>query len=211
MTIYHFETLESTQKTLREGIKSKTMQAPCIVICDNQTNGIGSRGNTWVGSTGNLFFSFAWSQSLFPKDLPLASTSLYIGWLLCETLRRKGSNIWLKWPNDIYLENKKCGGIITQVLSETIICGIGLNTHSAPSGFTSVNINSNHNELLTTFIDSLKKAPLWKEIFSKFTIEFQNHSEIFATINGSKQSLKEAVLNEDGSLTIDNKKVYSLR
>ena len=60
------------------------------------------------------------------------------------------------------------------------------------------------------FIEIEKKIP-WKQIFSLFKIEFMHSKNFQATVDGIKVSLGNAILNSDGSIQIENKKVFSLR
>ncbi len=88
---------------------------------------MGSRENSWQSSSGNLHLSFCIKEGDLPSDLPLASVSIYFAYLLKEILQEKGSRIWLKWPNDLYLDDKKVGGVISTKISDFIVGGMGLN------------------------------------------------------------------------------------
>lgn len=56
---------------------------------------------------GNLFFSFVLKRNDLPSDLQIQSASIYFSYILKEVLALEGSKIWLKWPNDFYIDNKK--------------------------------------------------------------------------------------------------------
>ena len=122
-----------------------------------------------------------------------------------------GSNIWLKWPNDFYIDDKKIGGTITSLNKDLFMCGIGLNLLSVDKMFGKLDINIDADELLKYYFKNLEKRPRWKQIFSEYQIEYKKSFEFKATINGEKISLKNAILNPDGSICINNQKVYSLR
>ncbi|MDR0666652.1 MAG: biotin--[acetyl-CoA-carboxylase] ligase, partial [Campylobacteraceae bacterium] len=66
-------------------------------------------------------------------------------------------------------------------------------------------------ELVNNFIPSLKIFPSWKQIFSKYKLEFEFSQSFGVHVDGQYFSLKEARLCPDGSIEINNKKVYSLR
>ena len=127
MEIHWFESLDSTQSYLIDALKAGTFSAPVCVGTDIQTNGRGSRGNSWIGVSGNLFISVAIKREMLPEDLKLESSSIYFAFLMKELIASQGSKLWLKWPNDFYLEEKKIGGVITNLVGETLICGIGIN------------------------------------------------------------------------------------
>ena len=211
LEICWFDLLDSTQKRLVEDIKSKRVQPPVAYCTTKQEAGIGSRGNSWIGQEGNLFFSFALSMRDLPKDLPLQSAALYFMFLLKEVLAKKGSKIWLKWPNDLYIDHKKCGGCITQKVSETLICGIGLNTHEAPQNFAVLDITIDHQELLEEYFALLSSKIQWKQIFSKYKIEFHKSKAFTTHIANRVVGLEEASLAEDGALIVRGERIYTPR
>ena len=65
--------------------------------------------------------------------------------------------------------------------------------------------------LLEKYLFALKNFPNWKQIFSQYQIEFELSRRFSVHIENEKRSLKEAILEEDGSLSINGKKVFSLR
>jgi BirA family biotin operon repressor/biotin-[acetyl-CoA-carboxylase] ligase len=200
---------DSTQKEIKRFLDKKKSPPFCIVS-KIQTDGIGSRGNSWVGKEGNLFFSFVLNKDCLPKDLPLASSSIYFGFLFKETLYSFGSKVWLKWPNDLYIDNNKIGGIITQKIGKNLICGIGLNLIRVDN-FDCLDIKIDTKKVLNIFFKTIKNNYPWQEVFSKFSVEFQKSKNFNFHLNNEKISLKDAKLNSDGSLSINNKKVYNLR
>lgn len=211
MEIFYYDELKSTQIYLKEQIQSTSLSAPVLIYTHNQTDGIGSRGNNWLGQDGNLFFSFALSRKSLPDDLALQSSSIFFGFILKEVLRDYGSSLWVKWPNDFYIDDKKIGGTITSLVANTLICGIGLNITKSQFEFGSLDIKINTADVLRSFIKKLESVKTWKEVFIKYQIEFELSKKKYSHIDGQKISLDDAVLNEDGSITINGEKVYSLR
>ncbi len=211
MNIITLEKIDSTHTYLKNLIKKEGFTYPTCVVTSYQTKGIGSRGNTWKGIKGNLFFSFVLSKKDLPKDLELQSASIYFSYLLKEILSKSGSNIWLKWPNDFYLKNKKIGGTITTLTNDLLYCGIGLNLVDVSTGFGKLDINIDSKLILNEYFKSLEKDISWKQIFSLFQIEFKRSKKFKATIDNKKVLLENSILNDDGSIEINNKKVFSLR
>jgi BirA family biotin operon repressor/biotin-[acetyl-CoA-carboxylase] ligase len=173
--------------------------------------GKGSRGNCWIAKEGNLFISVAISRSNLPEDLQLESTSIYLAFLMKEYLAAFGSDVWLKWPNDFYLKEKKIGGVITNLIGETLVCGIGINLVSAPENFAKIDIDVNAYDLTEGYCSLFKNLPAWKQIFSKYQLEFENNRVFFTHNNNEKVALERAVLLEDGSLLCDGQRIFSLR
>ena len=211
MTIEFVESCDSTQTQIISNLKNGIIAPPYCLVANSQNAGLGSRGNAWESVSGNLYFSFCVSQNALPSDLPINSASIYFAFLMKEYLANLGSKIWLKWPNDFYLSEKKIGGVITTKIKNVFVCGMGLNLAHAPEFAGILDIKVERNSLIYGFFEILEKKPSWKQIFSKFLLEFPL-SQKFGTHSGSEEiSLKNAVLCDDGSVIINNKKVYSLR
>jgi BirA family biotin operon repressor/biotin-[acetyl-CoA-carboxylase] ligase len=211
MKIVKLKEVDSTHTYLKEYIKNINEFEPVCIVANLQTNGVGSRGNSWSGIEGNLFFSFAFKKEQLTNDLPLQSCSIYFSYLLKIILKNKGSNVWIKWPNDFYIDNKKIGGTITTISNDIVLCGIGLNLKFVNNEFGKLDINIDIDKTLQDYFNKIKNKTSWKQIFSDFKVEFQNSRKFHVTINNKKKSLEKAILNSDGSINIDKKKVFSLR
>jgi BirA family biotin operon repressor/biotin-[acetyl-CoA-carboxylase] ligase len=211
LEILCFNKLESTQTYLIDKLKDQSLVAPIAVMAKEQTHGIGSRNNSWEGGDGNLFFSFALPLDHLPKDLPLSSASIYFSYLMKEVLEAYVSDIWLKWPNDLYHNNSKIGGTITKKIDNILVCGMGINLAKNKNSFEALNLNMEAISLLKKYILKLEKSITWKHIFSQYRIEFERSKGFYTHVNGKYKSLESATLSEDGSLIIENKRVYSIR
>jgi BirA family biotin operon repressor/biotin-[acetyl-CoA-carboxylase] ligase len=209
--IFWLDEVDSTQRYLLDGLKNQTLKPPVCVGTTLQTNGRGSRGNQWIGEEGNFFISFAIKRKMLPDDLRLESSSIYFAYLLKELLSEMGSKVWLKWPNDFYFGEQKVGGLITNLAGDCLVCGIGLNLQRAPENFAVMDIEIEPKELMDTYIDRLKTFPSWKQIFSKFALEFERSKSFLTHFNNVTIELKDAILCEDGSLECNGQRMYSLR
>ena len=211
MKIISLKSVDSTQKYLKELVLKKEIELPHAVCADIQTDGIGSRDNSWTGLEGNLFLSFAISLNKLPDDLKLESSSIYFAYLLKETLSELNSEVWLKWPNDFYIDDFKIGGMITNVVNSTLICGVGLNLVRAPENFTTLDIEISKEELLKKYFKNVEKKVLWKQVFSKYKLEFDKSKKYYTHNNNLKISLRDAILCGDGSIISNAERIYSLR
>lgn len=178
---------------------------------DFQSAGVGSRGNNWEGEEGNFYFSFCLKTQDLPKDLLLESISIYFSCIMKEVLADLGSRAWIKWPNDFYIDDTKIGGVITTKIHDTIIGSIGLNIAHAPQEYGTLDVSILPQVLAKLFLEMLEKNFSWKQIFSKYKLEFDLSRKFFVHVEGKKISLQNATLLKDGSLEIQNKRVYSLR
>jgi len=198
MKFIYLKEIDSTQKYLVQNIDKFLL--PVCVWTQKQTQGIGSRGNSWIGEEGNLFFSFAYEKDEF-DFVPMQSLSIYFGWIFKKTLNSLGSKAIMKWPNDIYL-NKKIGGVITQITKNRLICGIGLNTQKKVDEFDCLDIKIKNDKILKVYFETLSKKPSWQSVIEEFKQEFIATKERF-NIDGE--------LQEDGSILKNQKRVYSGR
>ena len=211
MQISYLESIDSTQTYLKELLRENKIASPYAVVANKQTDGLGSRGNAWHGLEGNLFLSFAYPRLEMPQDLKIESSSIYFAYLLKETLADAGSNVWLKWPNDFYLDELKIGGVITNVVKETLVCGIGLNLKVAPEGFAKLDIEIEREKLLENYFAKVEKFISWKQVFSKYELEFSRNQNFFTHGNGTKIPLKDVSLQSDGSIISNGERIFSLR
>ncbi|TKX30835.1 biotin--[acetyl-CoA-carboxylase] ligase [Campylobacter estrildidarum] len=211
MEIICIESINSTHLFLCEQIRNKKIIKNTALYALEQTQGIGSRENSWQSSKGNLHLSFCLKEKDLPKDLPLASVSIYFAYLIKEILEIQGSKIWLKWPNDLYLDDKKAGGVMSTKISDFIIGGVGLNITFAPKNRALCDIKISIENLVKEFVKKLEKKILWKNIFSKYMLEFEKSRHFSVHYEGKIFSLKDTCLYQDGSILLNNKRVYSLR
>lgn len=211
MQIVCVESIDSTHLFLCEQIRNAKIVENFAIYALEQTNGTGSRGNSWQSGKGNLHLSFCVKEKDLPKDLPLASVSIYFAYLLKEILESYGSKIWLKWSNDLYLDDKKVGGVISTKISDFIIGGVGLNLKFAPKNAALCDVELALKDLVEEFLQKLEKKILWKKIFRKYMLEFEKSRKFSVHHEGRLFSLENASLYEDGSILLDNKRIYSLR
>ena len=125
--IHHFKNLDSTNTWLQ-----KNGQCGDVCISDEQTAGRGRRGNQWLSpATGNIYFSIKWCfDSIIQQIEHFSLLGLSVGIAVAEALADIGlQNHGVKWPNDIYWQQKKMGGILIENKSSSndVIIGIGLN------------------------------------------------------------------------------------
>jgi BirA family biotin operon repressor/biotin-[acetyl-CoA-carboxylase] ligase len=135
MRFIKLDATSSTNNYLKELAKEQHTEPFTVVSAENQTNGRGQRGSTWVSEEGkNLTFSILLRvrnselQYIFLLNAAVALS-------LVDTLNNLSiSEISIKWPNDIMSGSKKVGGILIEnKLSSggeiTSIVGVGLNVN----------------------------------------------------------------------------------
>lgn len=122
----HFKKIDSTQLYLKENILSLLEVTPFILIsAEEQSNGIGRSGNSWVHNPGSIAFSF----TIAPNKI-LTVTPIEIGLIIVKFFHEKYKIvIKLKWPNDLMDSNNfKVGGLISNFQNPNVlIIGVGIN------------------------------------------------------------------------------------
>ncbi|MGD1704016.1 biotin--[acetyl-CoA-carboxylase] ligase [Dapis sp. BLCC M229] len=139
--LHIFSNIPSTNQTLWQLIDSGASPGT-IVIATQQTAGRGQWGRNWISSIGGLYMSVAPNISISQTPQLTLSTA----WGIASNLQDYGVPVKIKWPNDLILENRKLGGILTETrinkkkISQAII-GIGINwANSVPD--TGINLQS---------------------------------------------------------------------
>lgn len=122
--------IDSTNSYLKLNTDLHQNGAACLA--EAQTAGRGRQGRKWQSPFGaSLYLSMYWS--FIGGYQAIGGLSLVIGVAVVEALGKLGiEGLQLKWPNDIYLEDKKLGGILVEVEGQIndqshCIIGIGLN------------------------------------------------------------------------------------
>lgn len=134
--------INSTNQYLLERIEQLSSGDACVA--EYQTAGRGRRGRYWASPFGcNLYLSLYWHLDQGPAAA--MGLSLVAGIVIAETLNKlSGSNIKVKWPNDLYLNEKKLAGILIEMIGKTgdaahIVIGIGLNIAMSCNYETNIN------------------------------------------------------------------------
>jgi len=140
-----FFDIDSTNRYLN----SKSLEGASsgyLVLAEQQTKGTGRRGKAWISPFGsNLYLSLLWRFQYGPAQL--GCLSLFVAVAIIRALKKAGiEDAGVKWPNDIYWQNKKLAGILLEMRGEssgpsTVVIGVG------------VNINMSKNSIETNDID----------------------------------------------------------
>lgn len=167
MIIFDFDELGSTNDMARQLLENGNC-APFWVISNKQTSGRGRRGKIWQSINGNLFTSGIYEFDNEIKNLPILSFVAAIALKRCFANLIDNKNIFLKWPNDIFINEKKISGILLEHHrynnKSYVIFGIGVNLVYSPK-----NIDQETTCLFENIFD-VGKMPNNKE-FLNFLIE----------------------------------------
>lgn len=119
-----FDEIDSTNEYLLT--HHQRLENGTVCLAEKQTAGRGRRGRTWYSpESENLYFSILWHYPMEQAaDLP--PLSLVVALIIAESLTAQNvKDIQIKWPNDIYYQGKKMGGILleTQANRNGFRCG----------------------------------------------------------------------------------------
>lgn len=136
-TLEIHDQIDSTNTYLAE-LSHKTAPSGYVCFAERQTAGRGRRGRQWASPYGNnIHLSILWRFQQGPAAI--SGLSLAVGVAVIRALKHQSvDQIGLKWPNDIYSQGKKLGGILIEVSGEnegpcTAVIGVGLNLYLAES------------------------------------------------------------------------------
>ena len=220
---FSFMHLKSTKSTMSDAkLNLEKFNENIFVLSNEQSEGRGRRGGTWLSPPGNIYCSIAYRNSFTFRQYFLFSmlTSLAVKDSLDISLNKK---IMFKWPNDIFYENKKFGGIILETYSinnsNFVIIGLGLNFSSSPK----------IEELQTTHIKQFSQIDniiyfleiFLNNFFKKIDYYIKKNNNIIDDFKKSLMLLNNKIkivvnekeyltgtfkdINDDGSLILENK------
>ncbi|MCL4458310.1 MAG: biotin--[acetyl-CoA-carboxylase] ligase [Chloroflexi bacterium] len=131
--IIYAQTVGSTNDIAKQAARKGTPEG-LVVIAEEQTSGRGRLGRPWLAPAGTcLLVSLLLCPSLLPSELFLV-TALCSSGAAAAIEMVSGLACSLKWPNDLLIQGKKVGGILSEVELEddkvaAVIVGLGLNVN----------------------------------------------------------------------------------
>ena len=186
----------STNDAARRGIDS--FDNLSVLSALSQTAGRGQRGNTWCSDPGqNLTFSIILKYDQFPGGGIQAFDQFAISEIaslsIIDLLAGYGIKAKIKWPNDIYVEDRKICGILIEnsVRGEflaTSIIGIGLNINQRNFNVTEIRPTSVALETSREYIIA--------DCLDDFMSLFRNYVSRYLHINGGLSKLRRLYLSQ---------------
>ncbi|MCV9880622.1 bifunctional biotin--[acetyl-CoA-carboxylase] ligase/biotin operon repressor BirA [Brenneria izbisi] len=163
--------VDSTNQYILDRLDSLSSGDACIA--EYQQAGRGRRGRQWFSPFGaNLYLSLYWRLEQGPAAA--VGVSLVIGMVMAEVLHRLGAEgVRVKWPNDLYLKDRKLAGILVELTGKTgdaahLVIGAGINLRMREPVENVINqgwinlqeagITIDRNTLAVSLISELRKA-----------------------------------------------------
>lgn len=179
--IHHYEIIPSTQD-IAVDLGVKGFPEGTLVVSERQTRGRGRLRRNWVSPYGGVYFSLL----LRPDFISLEQVSCItlLAGLGCIYGIKRSINIsgFLKWPNDIFLNGKKLGGILCEVDAEadrvnSVVVGIGINVNPVrDNGGYSVG------DKISNGVNTLEKLPPYATSLFRETGKRVNRVELLKKI-----------------------------
>ena len=165
--------IDSTNQYLLDRIGELSSGDACVA--EYQQAGRGRRGRKWFSPFGsNLYLSMYWKLDQGPAAA--MGLSLVIGIVMAEVLQRLGAeDVRVKWPNDLYLKDRKLAGILVELTGKTgdaaqLVIGAGINLRmrepeadTISQGWINLQeagVNIDRNELTAMLLKELRAALL---------------------------------------------------
>ena len=176
--ITYLETTTSTNDVAREFCE-KGENEGALVISEEQTSGRGRMFRKWETRRGDsIAMTILLRPDLLPKDAPTITPILALS--IVEGLRSAVEvDALIKWPNDIFIGNKKLGGILTEMNSgmdvvRYIIIGMGLNINQSAMGDTLKDIGISLKEYTGK---THEREVIISHILNRFEINYENFNK----------------------------------
>ncbi|MFB6351087.1 MAG: biotin--[acetyl-CoA-carboxylase] ligase [Bradymonadaceae bacterium] len=138
--IHLLQSTDSTNDLALEAARRGDDHGACWVA-DRQTAGrgrreIGGERRSWFSPAGaNLYMSVLLRPDIAPAQATSLTLAAGVG-IADAVVEQTDADVWLKWPNDLYIGERKLGGILTEAHTERgdlsgVVVGFGLNVNLA--------------------------------------------------------------------------------
>lgn len=183
--IEYFEEIESTHTYIKNIADSDLKKRELTVIAERQTKGIGTKGRVWhTGIKKNIAVSIL----LRPECNLQKMNGLTV--MIADCMKNVIQELYdikleIKYPNDLMLNNKKIGGILTEIntMGEKInylIISIGFNVNEE-------NFSKEIREIATSLKKEYNDIEFSRdEIIMNFLEELENQLEVMKIIDSRK-------------------------
>ncbi len=129
--------LQSTDSTMDDASKAASEGAPDghVIVADRQHHGRGAHGREWSSPAGSdLYLSIVARPQVEASATALITLAAGLGVRQTVADRTPSRRVEVKWPNDIWIDRRKCAGILVEsrmvgAQIDAVIIGVGLNVN----------------------------------------------------------------------------------
>lgn len=166
-----------------EGVENGT-----VVLTEHQSNGQGRLNRTWVSPFGkNVLFSIVFYPPVPPVEV--FNFTLFTSLAVTKALREQtGIDAGIKWPNDVYVNGRKLGGVLTEFSAHQdrvnwAVVGVGININDDPTS------NADLKEIATSVRretgKTMRRVPLLQSILREIDVLYQRF------LDGQGQAIRD--------------------
>lgn len=224
--VFYTGQTQSTNLWARQLLEDQHLPEGTLIIASQQTGGRGRLGRTWASPRGGLYFTLILRPALNLKNASLLSLVMAVA--CARSLRQHtGCACRIKWPNDIFIQGRKVGGILLEARGEMdrldyVIAGIGINVNLSSQDFpeevrhlaVSLAMVAGHsfdlNQLLVSLLEDLRQDYYlflqkgfqpFREVYQEYCIHWQQP----IVVNTGKELIQgiHRDLDVNGSLLVE--------
>lgn len=127
----------TTGSTMDDAAEAAAAGAPDghVVLADQQTRGRGAHGREWLSPPGtDIYFSVVVRPTVEPSSSAMVTLAVGLGVREAVAARVPGRAVTVKWPNDIWIDRRKCAGVLVESRTvgtsiDSLIIGVGVNVN----------------------------------------------------------------------------------
>lgn len=147
--VRRFDEVDSTNRVAADLARAGAGDG-IVVVARHQTAGRGRRGRAWEAPPGA---SLLVSVLLRPAPALVTLAAGVAAAEACEAVA--GAEVGLKWPNDLLVGEAKVGGILSELVGDAAVVGLGVNLAWAPTGAARLGAGVDADELLAAYLAGL--------------------------------------------------------
>ena len=200
------DSTESTNDNAKNYLKNQK-KLFSVHLAEQQIAGRGRNNRKWISPHGkNIYLSLGWKSTLLHSQLE--GLSLAVATSLVSSLEEfTSSDLKIKWPNDLLINEKKISGILIETTDSEegldIVIGIGINVHMDKSEGSEIeqswgNLEESpshkldRNEIIVSIISAIY------ELFNDYPKSgFKKYRHVFETYNLLKDKICKVVTDKE--------------
>ena len=127
--IAHYNVVASTQALMREKLEAGEDVDRLAIRAARQSEGEGRRARRWESELGGSYQSVALRDTDGSLQKPHTTLAVALGIAMGLNEREP---VKIKWPNDLFLEGRKVGGVLAEYRKGHLLVGVGINVDNTP-------------------------------------------------------------------------------
>lgn len=225
--VLKYQVLPSTNDLAKELIQHNKAEEGLLIWVDEQTAGRGQQGTIWQSASGQNILCTLILKPSFLTIEQQTWLNMALSLAICDAIKQYLPQAQIKWPNDIYCNQQKLGGLLIENVLQGhqikyVLFGFGLNINQTTNLYTSATSikketgnDTDRNEVLNYILQEVEKryAQLQLKQFSKINFAYHqvllgwkqerefscNNQRFWATVEGVNE-FGQLLLNKNGEV-----------